>query len=575
MKKLSKASMATVATAASLALLVAGCGSTGGNGSSNSTNATANKTGTQTGSSDKPVDGGTLTYGTFSDIVTLDPIYIADTASGDASQFIFAPLYDLDPQGNLVVQPWDLAAEPLKVSNGGKTYTVKLKQNAKWSDGKPVTADDVIFTLKTIMNPKAGSPGISEYDKIQSIKKVDDYTVQVTLKQVYAPFNYALGLLTPVPEHVLKNVDPSKLQKYAYGADPSKTVTDGPWVWKTWKQKQYLEFDRNPNYWGPKPHIDKVIYKIYADENTMTQALMKGDIDVDSAIPVQQLSAVENNQNDKVINKPGPMYEFLAFNFKASNFPGNFDPFTDPKTRQAIYYALDRQAMVKDILKGTGTIVNSPFLHNAWYDVNDQATSFTYDPAKAKQLLKEAGWKPGPDGILQKDGHKFSFQLQYNTGNTRREQVASVIQQELKAVGIDCQPKGIDFSAWIDQNLNPGKFQAVLLSWQMNTPDPDQESIYSSKYFPPNGQNMGWYKNTETDKLWVEGYSTVDRAKRKQIYGQIAKDFSQDPPYVFLYQYGAPAGYTSRVHWKAQDAPQLGLSYGYLYHVQTWWLSNQ
>ncbi|MCL6626007.1 MAG: peptide-binding protein [Alicyclobacillus shizuokensis] len=574
MKKVSKASMATVATAVSLALVAAGCGSSG-SGANGSNNSTGNKSGTQTASSGKPVNGGTLTYGTFSDIVTLDPIYIADTASGDAAQFTFAYLYDFDPQGNIVVKPWDLAAAPPQISDDGKTYTIKLKPNAKWSDGKPLTADDIIFTLKTIINPKAGSPGISQYDKIKTMKKIDDHTIQITLKQVYAPFADALAILQPVPEHVLKDVEPSKLQKYAYGTDPSKTVTDGPWVWKTWKQKQYLEFDRNPNYWGPKPHIDKIIYKIYADQNTETQALIKGDIDVDSAIPVEQLSAVQNSKNNRVINKPGPQYEFLAFNFKASNFPGDFDPFTDPKTRQAIYYALDRKAMVKDILKGTGTLMNSPFLPNTWYDVNDQATNFTYDPAKAKQLLKEAGWKKGSDGILEKDGHKFSFELQYNAGNTRREQVASIIQQELKAVGIDCQPKGIDFSAWVDQNLNPGKFQAVLLSWVISTPDPDQESIYSSKYFPPNGQNMGWYKNPETDKLWVDGYSTIDRTKRKQIYGQIAKDFSQDPPYVFLYQYGAPAGYTTRVHWKSQDAPQIGLSYGYLYHVQTWWLSNQ
>jgi peptide/nickel transport system substrate-binding protein len=568
MKKLSKASMATVATTASLTLLVAGCGGSGGNG-------TSNNPGKQTAAEGKPVNGGTLTYGAFSDIVTLDPIYIADTASGDAAQFIFAPLYDLDRQGNLVVQPWDLAAEPLQVSGDGKTYTLKLRQDAKWSDGKPVTADDVIFTIKTIMNPKAGSQAITEFDKVKDIKKIDDYTVQITLKSVYAPFAEYLGLLTPVPEHVLKNVAPNKLQKYMYGTNPAKTVTDGPWKWTVWKQKQYLEFDRNPNYWGPKPHIDKVVYKIYADQNTETQALLKGDIDVDSAIPVTQLSAVQQHKDISVINKPGPQYEFMAFNFKASNFPGNFNPFSDPKTRQAIYYALDRQAMVKDILKGTGALLNSPFLPNTWYDVNDQATNFTYNPDKAKQLLKEAGWKPGPGGILEKDGHKFSFELQYNTGNSRRDQLASVIQQELKAVGIDVKPKAIDFSSWVDQNLNPGKFQAVLLGWVMNTPDPDQESIYSSKYFPPNGQNMGWYKNTETDKLWVEGYSTVDQAKRKQIYGQIAKDFSQDPPYVFLYQYGLPLGYTSRVHWKSADAPEPSLSYGYLYHVQNWWVTNK
>jgi peptide/nickel transport system substrate-binding protein len=568
MKKLSKASMATVAMAASLTMLVAGCGS------ASNTNA-ASSAGTASDTSGKPVDGGTLTYGSYSDIVTLNPIYITDVPSQDAAQFIFAPLYDFDRQGNVVLQPWDLAAEPLQISDDGKTYTIKLKQNAKWSDGKPVTADDVIFTIKTIMNPKAGSEAINEFNKIQDIKKIDDHTVQITLKSVYAPFADYLATLMPLPEHVLKNVPVGKLQKYAYGTNPAKTVSDGPWKWTAWQQKQYLEFDRNPNYWGPKPHIDKIVYKIYADQNTETQALLKGDIDVDSAIPVTQLSAVQQQNNVTVINKPGPQYEFIAFNFKASNFPGNFDPFTDPKTRQAIYYALDRQAMVNDILKGTGRVINSPTLPGTWYDVNDQATNFTYNPNKAKQLLKEAGWKPGPGGILEKDGHKFSFELQYNTGNSRREQVVSVIQQELKAVGIQVTPKAVDFSSWVDQNLNPGKFQAVMLAWSLNTPDPDQESVFSSKYFPPNGEDMGWYKNPVTDKLWEEGYSTTDQAKRKQIYGQIAKDFSQDPPYVFLYQYGTPFGYSSRVHWQKDDAPEASLAEGYFYHIENWWVTNK
>ncbi|WP_026962888.1 ABC transporter substrate-binding protein [Alicyclobacillus herbarius] len=524
--------------------------------------------------SSKPVSGGTLTYGSISDITTLNPLYMTDTASQDAATFIFAPLYDFNRSGERVVEPWDLAAAPLTISDDGKTYTVKLKPDAKWSDGRPLTAEDVIFTIKEILNPDVGSPLYTEFDKVQSLKAVDKHTVRITLKQVYAPFADYLATLTPLPEHVLQDVSAVDLRSYAYGTNPDKTVTDGPWVWKTWKPKQYVEFERNPNYWGPRPHIQKIVDKVYSNENALTQAFMQGDVDIDAAIPFDQLPTVKKQANLRVFTKPGPHYEFLAFNFDAHNFPGDFDPFSDPRTRQAIYYALNRKAMVQGLLNGAGTVINSPFLPNTWYDVDDQATQFHYNRAKAKQLLKAAGWEKGKDGILVKDGHRFTFTLQYDAGNTRRAAEAVIIQHELKAVGIQVKTQAVDFSNWVDQDLNAGKFQAALLAWTLNTPDPDQASIFSSMYFPPNGDNMGWYKNPQTDALWEAGNDTVDAQQRKQIYAQIARDFSQDPPYVFLFQYGAPAGYSAQVHWQSGDAPEPGLAEGYFYHIENWWVSN-
>ncbi|WP_274650309.1 ABC transporter substrate-binding protein [Paenibacillus humicola] len=565
-------------------VLLIGCSKgtdNGANGSSSTqppANATTGDTSGQTGSGDQtaqtagqPKDGGTLTYGSFTDIVSVNPLYIQDTGSGDAAYFLYANLYDLDRQGNVVAEPWSLASDKMQVSDDGKTYTVKLKPNAKWSDGQPVTADDVIFTLNTIRNPEAGSPGISQFDKIDTITKVDDHTVQIKLKQVYAPFQYAL-VSSIVPYHVLKDIAPKDLQNNAFGKDPSKTVTDGPWKWTKWEQKQYLTFDADPNYWGPKPHIQQIVYKIYADQNTEIQALLKGDIDVTAAIPVTQVDAVKNKKGFNVISAPGPQYEYLAFNFDPKNFKDNYSPFTGEKTRQAIAYAINRQGMVDNVLKGTGKLINAPFLPGTWADPGDAAVNYAYDPDQAKKLLAEDGWKPGSDGILVKDGHRFSFELQYNAGNSRREQVAAIIQQNLKDVGIEVTPKGIDFSSWVDQNVNPGKFPAILLAWVLNTPDPDGESTFSSKYYPPTGQNVGWYKDEKLDQLWVQGYSTTDQAKRKQIYSEVAKEITTNLPYVFLYQYGTPEGLTSRVHYADADRPEPSLSYGYLYHVNNWWV---
>ncbi|CAM3953817.1 ABC transporter substrate-binding protein [Alicyclobacillus pomorum] len=534
-------------------------------------NAAANET--NSALAGQPVDGGTFTFSVSSDIVTLNPLFTNDVPSGDCEQFIYSPIYSIDRKGNLVNDAYSLADQPLNVSDDGLRYTIHLRKNAKWSDGQPVTADDVVFTINALKNPDVGSPGITNYDPVKEVKKLDDNTVEIDMKHVYAPF--ALNALwAPVlPAHILKDVPAKQLQKNAYGTDPSKTVSDGPWKWTEWKQKQYLKFEADPNYFGPKPHIQDIVCKVYADQNTELQGLLKGDVDEDDEVPVTALDAVKAKHKIHLLTGAGPSYEYIGFNFNASNFPNNFDPFTGDKTRQAIAYALNRQAMVDKILKGTGKLQNGPFLPGSWSDPGDAATNYNYDPNKAKALLQDDGWKSGPDGILQKDGHRFSFELIYNANNSRRQQVAAVVQQELKNVGIECKPKGIDFSAEIDQNLNHGKFQAVLIGWQWNL-DPDSESIFSSKYFPPNGQNAGWYQNSEIDKLWVEGDSTIDQAKRKEVYKEIAQKITQDLPYVFMYQVGDPTGFSSKVHWAPDDAPNLALPYGYLFHIQNWWVGT-
>ncbi len=523
---------------------------------------------------DEPVDGGTLTVSSFSDIVSLNPIFINDTSSGDVAQFLFAKLYDLNREGNVTAEPWSLSAEAPKVSEDGKTYTVKLKDSAKWSDGQPVTADDIIFTIDTIRNPDAGAPGISLMDKVDKIEKVDDKTVNITLKQIYAPFQYSL-VTELVPAHLLKDVPVKELQKYVYGTDPAKTITNGPWKWTAWKQGESHTMDADPNYWGEvKPHIAQVIYKIYADQNTEVQALLKGDTDHISAIPVTQVEAVSGNDEIAIIEKPGAQYEYLNFNFDPKNFPDNYGLFEGQKTRQAIAHALNRQGMVDNILKGVGALMNAPFLPDTWADPKDAAVNYDYNAETAKKLLAEDGWVAGKDGILEKDGHRFSFELQYNAGNSRREQVAAVIQQNLKDVGIEATPKAIDFAAWIDQNVTPGKYQALLLAWSLNTPDPDSESVFSSKYFPPAGQNSGWYKNEKLDQLWVDGYSTVDQNERKEIYKEVAKEISTDLPYVFLYQYGQAIGTGPRVHWAEEDRPEPSIGYGQYFHAIKWWVTN-
>jgi peptide/nickel transport system substrate-binding protein len=558
------------AGALALSLVLSACG--GGAKPTTPAPAPAAPKEAQVDTSSKPVDGGTITWATVSDITTLNPLFIDDTTSQNLANLLFAGLYNVDPKGSVIVDDGSLAAELPKISADGLTYTVKLKTTPKWTDGQPVTADDVIWTFETWRNPDVGAPAISSYDKVESVKKVDDTTIDIKLKEVYAPFIYTLTTAI-LPSHVLKNVAPKDLQKDPYGTDPAKFVSNGPYKWASWTQKQSHTLEINPTYFGAKkPHIKTIVYKMYADQNTEVQALVKGEVDIVEQIPVASLEAVQGKPDIQQVEGPGPVYDYFGFNFNKDNWKDGFVPFAGKKTRQALAYAINRKGMVDSVLKGHGTLLNGPFLGGSWADAGT-AKNYEYNVETAKKLLAEDGWKPGADGILAKDGHPFEFNLQFNTGNKRRESVGAVIQANLKDVGIKVNLESLDFSAWIQNNVTPGKYQSVLLGWSLSI-DPDAESIFSSKYFPPAGQNSGWYKNEATDKLWVDGYHVTDQAKRRDVYGNLAKEISDDLPYVFLYQQNIIEGVRSRVKFAAEDKPVMALPYGTTYHMQYWWLAD-
>jgi peptide/nickel transport system substrate-binding protein len=528
---------------------------------------------TATGDTGTPVDGGTLTWATTSDITTLNPMFIDDTTSQNLANLLFAGIIDLDPKGQPIADDAALAAEVPTVSADGLTYTVKLKTSPKWTDGKPVTADDLIWTFNTYANPKVGAPAISSFDKVAEIKKVNENTVEIKLKEVYAPFMVTTLTSAVLPSHILKDVPAEDLKKNPYGTEPAKFVSNGPYKWGSWTQAQQHTLEADPNFWGTKKaHIKTIVYKMYADQNTQVQALVKGEADMMEQIPVATLPAAEGKPDIKLVEGPGPVYDYFGFNFNKENWPDGFVPFAGKATRQALAHAINRQGMVDSVLKKHGVLLNGPFLPGSVFDAGT-AKNYDYNVDTAKKLLADDGWKAGPDGILVKDGHKFEFKLQFNTGNKRRESVGAVIQANLKAVGINVILEPLDFAAWIKNNINPGKYQAVLLGWSLTT-DPDNESIFSSKYFPEAGQNSGWYKNELTDKLWVDGYKVTDPAKRREVYGKLAAEMTDDLPYVFLYQQNLIEGLRSRVKYAEADKPVLALPYGTSYHMQYWWVSD-
>jgi peptide/nickel transport system substrate-binding protein len=305
----------------------------------------------------------------------------------------------------------------------------------------------------------------------------------------------------------------------------------------------------------------------------VVQALINGDIDFYENAPVAQIDAVKNVAGLHVESSASPLYDYISFNFLPDNWPDKFVPFASVKTRQAISYAINRKGMVDSVLKGYGTLLNGPFLPGFWAYTDGASFDYPFDQAKAKALLAEDGWKAGSDGILVKDGHRFEFEVLYRADNQRRQNFAQIIQQNLADVGIKMNLKPLEFSALIDEHVDPGKYEAYLGGWQLGL-DPDIESILGSGFFPPGGQNSGFYKNETVDKLAAQGYRTNDKTQRRAIYAQVAKALSDDPPYVFLCQTNYNTIYNSRVHWAEADKPIQSLPYGYIFHVFNWWVTK-
>ncbi len=533
--------------------------------------------------------GGKLVYGNIGDAESLNPIFVADTASSFISYKVHEGLVQINNKLEIV----PLLAEKWDVTNDGKTWTFTLKKGVKWHDGEPFTANDVAFTYFSIMHPRYSGTRQSNYDKLVGykeakekytaikkdeeegkitaeaadaaleeafaefkaaggIKVIDDYTIQFNLVEPFAPFlsNLTMGI---IPEHILKDVPVAKMKEHETNRKPIGT---GPYKFVEWKKGDSIILEANKDYHGGEVYIDQLIYKVIPDQNAIAVALETGEVDVGPITP---------ELFDRFKDKDGlKLYEYQTLSYTYMGYNLRNPLFQDKRVRQAITHAIDRKAIVDAILMGHGTVANSHGAPIHWA-YNPDVPVFDYNPAKAKELLAEAGWKPGPDGILEKDGVKFKFTLQTNQ-NKIREQVATIIQQQLKEVGIAVEPKIVEWSTFVSKSLLGQDFEAVIVGWSLGT-DPDAYSIWHSSQTGKGKFNFVGFKNKRVDELIEQGRVTVDQAKRKEIYGEFQKILAEEQPYTFLF-----FGNTIMVAKDKFRGPIEGGPAGLLWNVHQWWI---
>ena len=477
----------------------------------------------------QPAHGGRLIDASIGDATNLIPMIASDASSHEIAGQLYLSLLKYDKNLNLVGQ----LAESWQISEDKLSIIFKLKTNLKWSDGKPLTTDDLVFTLHLIQDDKTQSPYKSDYMKVVSAKALDKRTFEVRYKEVFSPALATWASLAILPKHVFEGVN---IMDTDLSRHPKASI--GPYFLKDWQTQQSITMTANPNYFDGDVWIDKRITRIIPDPATQFLELSAGKIDMANLTPTQYTRLFDNNQR---LKHEYNRYKYLGFSYTYLGFNLTRKPFDDVRVRQALAYAIDRQELVDGVLLGLGEVLATPYKPGTrWVNQNIKPRPFSLQ--KAQTLLTQAGWtKKEGQTIVSKNGKALSFTILTNNGNKKRADTATIIQQRLKSIGIQVNIRLVEWSAFIENFINKRDFDAVVLGWSLS-PDPDQFNIWHSSQTGERQFNFLSYNNLKVDQALEQARLTFDLDKQKQWYDIMQQEIHQDVPVVFLYAgYSLPA----------------------------------
>jgi peptide/nickel transport system substrate-binding protein len=489
--------------------------------------------------------------GTMIDAITGEPSSLISMIAGEsASSAVTASIFNrlikydknLDLEGEL--------ASSWQVSDDQKTIIFKLKPNLKWADGKPLTSADVLWTWQAITDDKNGSPYASDFQLVKKAEAPDANTFSVTYSEPFAPALDSWSGLQILPKHLLEGQD---LHTTAFARKP---IGSSYYQLDSWNSGENLKLSRNQSSVLGPANINALITRIIPDKSAQFLELMAGNIDSMGLDPVQYSRTVPARprltHTLNLYKELGSGYTYLGFNLKHK-------PFDDVRVRKAINYAIDKQEIIDGVYLGLGINIASPYKPGTrWSNPNLQP--YPYDPAKAKALLKEAGFiDANNDGILERDGKPFSFEIITNQ-NKERENSAVLIQRRLKEVGIEVKIRAIEWASFISRFIKTGDFDVVCLGWGLGL-DPDQYSIWHSSQQGGDKFNFINYSNPKVDALLEQGRTELNPDKRQKIYHEFAKVLLEDSPIVYLSAGYGLSAYHKRVKGIADPVPPAGVSF--------------
>ncbi|MDG0791034.1 ABC transporter substrate-binding protein [Cohnella ginsengisoli] len=469
---------------------------------SGTASASASASGSQPAASGEAKDGGSLIVAVASDPVVLNPNYAGDRVSLTIDQALYAPLFQVN-NGKKTFY----LADSLDLSEDKLTYTLKLKSGLTWHDGQPLTADDVVFTIDKILDESQNSFLRGNFiigGKPVQATKVDDTTVQLKLPQVAPGFEATLVQVFPIPKHVFENE--ANIEKSDKNKNP---VGSGAFKFKEYKTGEYLTLERFDGYFGGKPHLDSITYRIAKDTNAANLALQNGEINVKYLDP-QDVSTIEATGNFDIQPYSEGRLAYMMFNQNSDTGVLN-----KKEVRQAIAYALNREELIQVAYTSADYAdpAHSFLTPDVLYQTNDVPT-YDNDVAKAKELLKAAGVS----------NLKLRFIVQ--SGNKVQEAISLYVQQKLKDIGIAVELNSMDSSAWVAKFIDPKAtdYELAITGYIMGF-DPD---AYSMLFTSDGSSNYSHYNNAQVDTLFKQGAGEGDATKREAIYKDVQKIIAED-----------------------------------------------
>jgi peptide/nickel transport system substrate-binding protein len=477
----------------------------------------------------------TLRFALINDPI-LNPVIAPDIGSVLINKVIYPGLVRPDEE----LRPAPDLAIAWEEADSGRTYTFQLRPNVKWHDGQPFTARDVKFTFDQILDLSSGSRLRSDFTGISSVEVIDSLTIRFRLRAPFASFLSLLGYNAGIlPEHAYRGrklTDVVELNR-------EKPIGTGPFEVTQATPGSAFVLTRNPDYFGKPPALERLVFRIVPDVNVQVAQLRAGELDVITVEPAN-LSALAGAEGIHVQEVPVVQHYYVGFNQQR-------EMFRSPLVRRALGYAVDREAIIRGVLKGHGDapVGTIPVVLEGFFSA--ATPRLKHDPDSARAYLAQAGWKSGADGKLRNArGEPFRFVLMVDKGNPTREQVTLAVQQDLQRIGAEVTLRTTEFATLVRDHLLTGKFDAALI-WWTTPPDPDQFAFYATG---EDNNHVGW-SNRRADSLLLVGRTTLDSAARRLAYDAFQSLEVEDPPVLVLFYPREILAMRNSVHgW-----PKLGI----------------
>jgi ABC-type transport system substrate-binding protein len=426
------------------------------------------------------------------------------------------------------------AEEHVHPAEANPVIVFALRRGVRFHDGVELTAKDVRFTYETIVDPRNLSPRVPDFEPVKRVDTPDPYTVRVTYRRLFEPGfeSWAMGIL---PEHLL-NRDRLEAEARAAGRDPARfTVRDaafnrrpigsGPFRFVDWKSDVSIRLERFEGYWEGPPNFREYLIRIIPDLLTSELAFYAGTADAYVAQP-HQVARLRDDPRFHAAQRLALGYTYIGYNLRRPVFQ-------DPRVRRALGMAIDVDAIIRYVLYGQGERTSGPFpRQTAYYDPDVPA--LPYDPEGAARLLAEAGWRRNADGILEKDGRPLAFTLITNSGNEERRAIMVIAQNAWRRLGVRVDTLALEWAVFINQRVNKGDFDALILGWSMGL-NADLYQLFHSSQTGDFQLNFVGYRNPRADELMVRIRQEYDEARQTALARELHRVIAADQPYTFLY----------------------------------------